>query len=601
MGKYMSFKLIPEMFLQSVNKYNDKTAYYEKKEGQWVGLTYKEIGNQVELFSAGLASLGVKKDSKVAILSGNCPRWGISDYALAGLGAGSVTVYPTLISPQIKYIIEDSDAEFVITQNSEQTDKILTFIQDCPNLKGIITMDDTNDSENRIQGFKDVQDAGEKYIKSNGFSYEDSARQLNPDDLLTLIYTSGTTGNPKGVILTHKNLCSNIISAHGAMPMVSDDVFLSFLPLSHSFERMTGHFSGFANGGTTYFAESVESVAADMLDVSPTITIAVPRLYEKIYAKVLDKVSKDPALRQKIFWWAINVGKEASKYLMRSQTVPGILGLKFKLADKLVYSKLKSRVGGKLRLFISGGAPLSKEIGEFFMAAGLPIIEGYGLTETSPVITCNRLELIKFGTVGKAIDGVEVKIAKDGEILCRGDNVMTGYYKNKAATSEAIDSEGWFYTGDIGELDEDNYLKITDRKKSLLVTAGGKNVAPAPLELALTCNKFIEQCLVLGDRRKFISALIVPAFDALLEWAQKNNISSTDRKLLINDKTVLEFYDQEVEKVMSNFSHYERVKKIALLGQEWTVKSGEMTPKLSIKRKVVEKNFAHVIEEIYNV
>ncbi|MEE8334986.1 MAG: long-chain fatty acid--CoA ligase [Candidatus Neomarinimicrobiota bacterium] len=597
----MSFKLIPEMFLQSVDKYKDKIAYYEKKEGQWVGLTFKEIGNQVELFSAGLASLGVKKDSKVAILSGNCPRWGISDYALAGLGAGSVTVYPTLISPQIKYIIEDSDAEFIITQNSEQTDKILTFIQDCPNLRGIITMDDTNDSENRIQGFKDVQDAGEQYIKSTGFSYAESTRHINPDDLLTLIYTSGTTGNPKGVILTHKNLCSNIISAHVAMPMVSDDVFLSFLPLSHSFERMTGHFSGFANGGTTYFAESVESVAADMLDVSPTITIAVPRLYEKIYAKVLDKVSKDPALRQKIFWWAINVGKEASKYLRRSQTVPGILGLKFKLADKLVYSKLKSRVGGKLRLFISGGAPLSKEIGEFFMAAGLPIIEGYGLTETSPVITCNRLELIKFGTVGKAIDGVEVKIAKDGEILCRGDNVMTGYYNNKAATSEAIDSEGWFYTGDIGEFDEDNYLKITDRKKSLLVTAGGKNVAPTPLELALTGNKFIEQCLVLGDRRKFISALIVPAFDILLEWAQKNDITIKDKKALVKNKTVLEFYDQEIEKVMSNFSHYERVKKVALLGQEWTIKSGEMTPKLSIKRKVVEKNFAHVIEEIYNV
>jgi len=597
----MSFKIIPEMFLQSVAKFANNTAYYEKKDGKWIGLSYAEVGTIVENFAAGLAKLGVVKGSKVAILSTNCPYWGISDYAIAGLGAGSVTVYPTLIAPQIKYIIDNSDTEYVITEDSNQTDKILSFMQDSPSLKGIIAMDGSRDEGKKIISFDDILESGKNHIKSTGFSYAESSRQINPDDLLTLIYTSGTTGNPKGVILTHNNLCSNIISAHGAMAMVSDDVFLSFLPLSHSFERMTGHYSGFTYGGTTYFAESVESVAADMLDISPTITIAVPRLYEKIYAKVVDKVSKDPMIRQKIFWWAIKVGKKSSKYLTRDLPVPGILGIKFKLADKLVFSKLKARVGGKLRLFISGGAPLSKEIGEFFMAAGLPIIEGYGLTETSPVITCNRIELIKFGTVGSPIDGVEVKIAADGEILCRGANVMTGYYKNEEATKAAIDHDGWFHTGDIGSFDEDNYLKITDRKKSLIVTAGGKNIAPAPLELALTANKYIEQCLVLGDRRKFISALIVPAFDILKEWAQANNLAFADNKLLLAEQSVLDLYDREVEKVMSNFSHYERVKKVALLPQEWTINSGEMTPKLSIKRKVVEKNFNLVIEEIYNV
>lgn len=595
----MTFNTIAEMFLQSVTNFRADKAYFEKVDGRWKGYSFGEVGELVDQFAGGLSQLGVKKGSKVAILSTNNPRWAISDYAIAGLGAASVTVYPTLIASQIKYIIDDSDAEYVITENKEQTDKILSFIKDSLGLKGIITMDDTRDPGNQIIAFQEVLEMGNKKITEDGFSYAEISKQVEPEDLLTLIYTSGTTGNPKGVMLIHRNLVSNIYSGLDALDINTGEIFLSFLPLSHSFERMAGHYTGFNRGCTTYYAEGVETVADNMLEVRPTIMVAVPRLYEKIYGKVLDKVSKDPAIRQKIFWWAIKIGTQAAAFLKRNQQPSGLLALKYKLANKLVFSKLKERVGGRLRYFISGGAPLSKEIGEFFMSAGLPILEGYGLTETSPVISVNRIELIKFGTVGAPVNGVEVKIADDGEILCRGDNVMVGYYKNEADTKESIDADGWFHTGDIGEFDEDDYLKITDRKKSLLVTSGGKNVAPAPLEIALSSNKFVEQCLAIGDRRKFVSALIVPSFEMLTEWAKEHGIPTDDREALVQNSEVIVLYESVVQEAMESFSRYERIKKFALVPREWTIAEGETTPKLSIKRKPVEQHFAALIDSIY--
>ncbi|MEE9573964.1 MAG: long-chain fatty acid--CoA ligase, partial [Candidatus Neomarinimicrobiota bacterium] len=378
-----------------------------------------------------------------------------------------------------------------------------------------------------------------------------------------------------------------------------DDTFLSFLPLSHVFERMTGHYTAFSLGSKTYYAESIDTIGENMLEVGPTIVIAVPRVFEKINAKVIDKVSNDPAIRQKIFWWAIGVGKEAAKLLTRGNKPTGKLGFKFKIADKLVFSKLKARVGGNLRFFVSGGAPLSKEVGEFFASANIPILEGYGLTETSPLISANQEKLYKFGTVGCLADKVEVKIANDGEILCKGPNVMLGYYKNPEATKEAIDEEDWFHTGDIGKFDEDNYLLITDRKKSILVTAGGKNIAPAPLELALTSSKYIEQALAIGDRRKFVAAVIVPSFEILEEWAKKNGLDFGNRQSLLDHHQVHDLFDKEIAKTMEKFSRYEQIKKYALLPNEWTIESGETTPKLSVKRKVVEKNYAKEIDGIY--
>ena len=597
----MSFSTISELFMQSVETYKEKDAYFEKINEEWIGLSYGDVEKLVGRFAAGLAHLGIKPGDKVAIQSTNCPRWAISDYAIACLGAVSVTVYPTLVPHQIKYILDDSDSLYVITENGEQTDKVLTFINESQGLKGIIAMDDQSDPSANIFSYAEILERGDGYISENGFNLDQAAKSAKPEDLLTLIYTSGTTGNPKGVMLTHKNLVSNILAISKAIEIRTIDVFLSFLPLSHVFERMSGHYSGFSNGGTTYYAESVDTVADNMIEVKPTVVIAVPRLYEKIHAKVLDKVSCDPPVRQKIFWWAINVGTKAAKYLTRGQEPTGWLRIQFKIADKLVFSKLKEKVGGRLRCFISGGAPLSAEVGKFFASANIPILEGYGLTETSPVITCNREELYKFGTVGSPIDGVEVKIAEDGEIICRGDNVMKGYYKNPEATREVLNDDGWFKTGDIGNFDdEDGYLRITDRKKSILVTSGGKNVAPAPLELALGLSKYIEQCLVIGDRRNFIAALIVPSFEMLNTWAEKNDIQDMDRINLCENPIVMDLFEKEVNTVMESFSRYERVKKVALLDREWTIESGELTPKLSVKRKVVVKNCTEVIDKLYS-
>ncbi len=596
----MTYSTISEMFSKSVATYKDKPAYFHKIDNNWVPVTFTETETLVERLAAGLASLGVGKDDKIAIQSANRVRWAVSDYAIAGLGAVSVTIYPTLIPSQIQYIVDDSDSLYVITEDSVQTEKVLSFIESSPKLKGIIAMDDEHNPDKNIFSFEHILSKGDEYIKTNGFSIHESAKTASPDDLLTLIYTSGTTGNPKGVMLTHKNLMSNMNSGKKAIDVGIDDVFLSFLPLSHVFERMTGHYTGFYSGSTTYYAESVDTVAENMGEVRPTIMVAVPRLYEKIHTKVLDKVSKDPALRQKIFWWAIGTGEKAAEYLTRGQEPSGFLAFKFGIADKLVFSKLKERVGGRLRFFVSGGAPLSAEVGKFFASANIPILEGYGLTETSPVITCNREDLFKFGTVGCPIEGVEVKIAEDGEILCKGDNVMVGYYKNEEATKEAIDEDGWFHTGDIGKFEErDGYLMITDRKKSLLVTSGGKNVAPAPMEIALTSSKYIEQALVIGDKRNFISALLVPSFEMLNEWAIEKGIPTDDKTALAENQKVIELYESEVAFAMNAFSRYEQVKKFTLLTKEWTVESGEATPKLSVKRKVVLTNYADVVDKMY--
>ena len=593
----MSYKTIAEMFIQCVEQFADNPAFFDKIDGEWQKKTYREAGDIVENLASGLASLGVQKGDKIAIISTNSSRWAFADYAITGLGAVTVTVYPTLTTPHMKYIFDDSETHYAFVGNKEQLDKTKSLIQECEHMKGYVLMDDSDDDTDKVFGFSSLIERGKAYKESSDFDFKAIASTINPDDLLTLIYTSGTTGNPKGAMLSHNNLIANIKSGKKSIHIDESDVFLSFLPLSHVFERMVGHFSGLSSGGRVYYAESIDTVADNMGEIKPTIMASVPRLYEKMYAKIIDKVSNDPPLRQKIFWWAISVGKEAMPNICKNSRPSGWLGFKFGLAEKLVFSKIKERVGGRLRFFVSGGAPLSQEIAEFFAAANIIILEGYGLTETSPVITNNRLEDVKFGTVGKPIDGVEVKIAEDGEIICRGENVMLGYYNNEAATREVIDENGWFHTGDIGEFDEDGFLRITDRKKNIIVTSGGKNIAPAPMEIALIASKYIEQVVVLGDRRNFVSALIVVAQETLSEWANEQGIDGE----IIQDERTDKLFENEVSKAMAGFAHYETVKKFKLVADEWSVESGELTPTLKVKRKVVEKKYADLIDSIYQV
>jgi long-chain acyl-CoA synthetase len=420
---------------------------------------------------------------------------------------------------------------------------------------------------------------------------------VKPEDVASIIYTSGTTGLPKGVMLMHSNFVSNVQSVTTIIEFNEKDTVLSFLPLSHVLERMVT-FAYLYKGCSIGYAESIETVGENLLEIRPQIMVSVPRVFEKIYAKVMDNVLASSSLKRKIFFWAAQVGREYGKRKLLGQAISGSLQFKKNLAHKLVFSKIIEKTGGRVRFFVSGGAPLSKDIAEFFYAMGLIVLEGYGLTETSPVIAVNTLESPRFGSVGKIIPGVEVRIAEDGEILTKGPHVMKGYYKMGAETHEAV-KDGWFHTGDIGHLDDAGYLAITDRKKDIIVTTGGKNVAPQPIENILKTNPYVSNAVVLGDKRKFISALIVPNFEKLEEYAKANNINYSDFSELIKNDTILNFMESEINRATPGLASYEKIKKVALLDRDFEIEKGEITPTLKVKRNIIEQKYRSIIDGIY--
>jgi long-chain acyl-CoA synthetase len=441
---------------------------------------------------------------------------------------------------------------------------------------------------------------GRESLAKDPAAVRDRAAQAKPEDIATLIYTSGTTGDPKGVMLTHANLVSNVLACSAPFAGLGPaDTALSFLPLCHSFERMGGHYLMLRQGVTIAYAESVEKVPDNMLEVRPSVMLSVPRLYEKIYTRVHEKVVADPPLRQRIFHWALGVGRRRFRHQVEGTTPSPGLRLQAALADALVFSKIRARTGGRLRLFVSGGAPLPREIAEFFGAIGLLILEGYGLTETSPVISVNLPHRMRPGTVGPPIEGVEVKIADDGEILTRGPHVMKGYYGKPEATAEAIDADGFFHTGDIGRIDPQGFLLITDRKKDILVTSGGKNIAPQPIENRLKTGAFIAEVVMVGNNRHFPAALVVPKFEALEKWAHAKGMVFASREELVASPGVVQHYEQEIERLSHDLAQFEKIKKVALLPRELSIETGELTPKLSVKRRVVEAKYKHLIDRLY--
>jgi len=606
----VSFKTVPQMFQHVVSESPTLKTFYTKTENGWEGVELADLQVMVEDFANGLKNLGINDNDKVAIIGANSRKWAISDYAIAHIRAVSVPVYPTLIPTQSQYVVEHSESKIAIVQDEVQLDKVYPLINDAnSNLNTIIIMDDeySGEKENVIN-FGDVFN-----MKDQVHDIRALSATVQENDLLTLIYTSGTTGNPKGVMLSHANICNNLLSIDvnikAAMelnpelkPADGIERFVSFLPISHSFERVGGHYSIFSQGTSIYYAEmnfTPEILFENIREVRPTFLTAVPRIFEKIHAKILDSVASMTGIKKKLADWSISVGLQTVPYRTTNRNLPFVLGLKYKIADKLVLNKFRAALGGKVRACSSGGSALSKEVGSFFCGIGISIIEGYGLTETSPVMTIGHPDFFKFGTVGKAIPGVEVKIQPDGEIVCRGHNVMQGYYKNEEATNEAI-IDGWFHSGDIGEFDEDGLLRITDRKKSLIVTSGGKNVAPQPMEVSLTSNKYIEQCNVVGDDRNFISALIVPNKENLLAWAEEKGLSGLDYNALCAHELAYDLFDAIVKDTMTNFSRYESVRKFTLIADEWTVDKGELTPKMSIKRKVVVEKHKVEIDAMYN-
>jgi long-chain acyl-CoA synthetase len=586
---------LAQVLLDTVKNYPKPDFMLYKKEGRYVPISTEEFNQRVKHFCLGLTELGFGKGDKIVILSENRPEWVMADMAHMCLGAITVPIYTSLVPEQIKYIIDDSDAKAVIVSNEEQWQKIESIRGALPKVKQFVTLMEKTPQD--TLSFGQVQELGEKLAAKDPGLFEKLALEVKPDDEASLIYTSGTTGVPKGVILTHNNFLSNIKSVSGIIEFSYKDTVLSFLPLSHVLERMVT-FTYIYKGCTIGCAESLETLAENLLEIRPHIMVNVPRVLEKFYARVMDTVLSGSSLKKKVFFWALKVGREYGRRKLRNEPIPWGLQRKKNFAHKLVFSKIIEKTGGRVRFFVSGSAPLSQDIAEFFYALGVVILEGYGLTETSPVVSVNTLDDMKFGTVGKPIPGVEVKIAADGEILTRGPHVMKGYYKKEAETKEAFEG-GWFHTGDIGHLDEEGFLVITDRKKDIIVTAGGKNVAPQPIENMLKTNTYVSNAVVLGDRRRFCCALIVPNFDKLEEYARFSNIAFKDRTDLVRNEQVTNFIKAEVDRTTPNLASYEKLKRVALLDRDFEIEKGEITPTLKVKRNIIEQKYKSVIDALY--
>jgi len=588
---------LTQLFFDAVSKFNRPDAFQVKIGGTYRPISHGDALTRVRRAARGMSGLGAKRGDRVAILSENRPEWAIADYACLTAGFADVPVYPTLPADQIAYILKDSGAVGMFVSNREQAEKIKEIRARVPGLQWVVSFDELGPlADMSIATLEGRGAAGETKETIDRFRSE--ALSVKPDDLATLIYTSGTTGEPKGVMLTHDNIYSNVMAAMKAIPFDGRDVGLSFLPLSHIFERMAGHYLMFATGTSIAYAESIDTVPINLAEVKPTLVLSVPRLYEKMYARILETALTGSFIKRRIFFWAKGVAERWADEKLAGREPSGGLARQYGIAQKLVFSKLKTRTGGRLRYFVSGGAPLASDINKFFYAAGLTILEGYGLTETSPVIAVNTPENFRIGTVGKAIDGVEIKIAGDGEILTRGPHVMKGYYNKPDATRELMDDDGWFHTGDIGEL-RDGFLAITDRKKDIIVTAGGKNIAPQPLENKVKSNKYVAQAVMLGDKRKFPSMLIVPNFDQLEKWAMKRSIIWTDRAQLLRMPTIQAKMEKEVAEELAGAAPFELPKKIGLLEQDFSIERGELTPTLKVKRRAIDKHYKTLIDSLY--
>lgn len=582
---------VPTRIFDILSHYRDHHAkpvmVAGKADGRWTTYSTDEFLTTVDQLSKGLLSKGIGKGDKIALMSANRPEWNFCDFAVSQLGAAVVPLYPTLSSQDLSFIMNDAEVKMILLSNTELYEKVKEALNQHDLSIPVYTFDPVNGEPS----WQQLVDEG-KQNDTDLTPYRDAVHE---DDLLTLIYTSGTTGKPKGVFLSHKNVMSNVDDCQHLLP----DFFkkaLSFLPLCHIFERMVVYLY-FLKGVQIHYAESLDTIVADINDVQPDGFTTVPRVLEKVYDRIVAKGKELSGLKRHLFFWALQLGltyKEPGKNSWWASLQLGI-------TRKLVFSKWQAALGGHIKLLISGGAALQPRLSRVFWAAGIPVLEGYGLTETSPVIAVNSLEKdgVKFGTVGKVLRSVDVKIAADGEILCRGPNVTIGYYKNDAATAEAIDSEGYFHTGDIGELTPDGFLRITDRKKEMFKTAGGKYVAPQALENKYMESTMIAQVMVVGENRKFPAALIVPAFDELEKWCRIKGIPFSSKEEIIKTDAVIDKYQREIDRLNQGFGQWEKVKKFVLLPDEWSIDAGELTPKLSLKRKVILQRNEEIIDGIY--
>ena len=592
---------LARMFWDRVERSGDRPAHQFKHSADWKTITWREVGDVVREVALGLLALGRSKGDAVALLSTSRAEWVQADFAIFSAGCVTVPVYPTYPPDLIAYVVNDSGAKTIIVEDPGQLSKVLEARDKTPGLEQIVVITgyDAPQPPKMVMTWETLRRLGRDSVDAHRSTLAERVASTRPTELATIVYTSGTTGPPKGVMQTHGNHIAAVTASKQATPVEEGWVHLLFLPLAHSFARLES-FLGVAHGLTTAFAENLDKVGENLKETRPHFICSVPRVFEKVYGKILAGVEAGSPAKRKIFGWAVSVGRDVSRHQQRGQPVPATLELKRKLAHRLVFSKLHAALGGRLQWAVSGGAPLSRDIAEFFHAAGILLLEGYGLTETCPALTFNRPDRFKFGSVGQTLPGVQLRIAADGEILARGPNIATlGYFKQPEATREVFDLDGWFHTGDIGTIDGDGFLVITDRKKDLIVTAGGMNIAPQNIENLLKADPFISQVMIYGDRRPYPVALITVNPEELSKFAREQGILTSAAAAIVKHPKVVERVGRTVEEKNTQLQSYARIKRFTVLATDFTLDGGELTPTLKVKRRVVSQKYKDAIEELY--
>jgi len=587
-----------EAFERTARDHKRSDTLNYKRDGRWIPISSDEVLERARRIAAGLYSLGVRSGDRVALLSDSRPEWTLTDAGCLFVGAIDVPIYPTLTPPQVRYILKDSGSRVLVVSNHRKFLEVQEILRECPAVEQVVFFEGADVDTTEGITLAELEKRGQILETEQPDLIDDLAHQITPDQLATIIYTSGTTGEPKGVMLTHANLVSNLIDGAGNLTFDEKDVVLSVLPLSHIFERQAMYMYLY-QGMAVYYAESLETIGPNLREVRPTILIGVPRIFEKIYDRIKERVAAKGRINMALLSWAVSVGKAYARYEVEREKAPLALTLKHKLATRLVFSKWREAFGGRIRLLVSGGAALPEELGYIYLGAGIPIIQGYGLTETSPVIATGRLDDNRIGSVGKPIPRVEVRIAADGEIETRGPNVMLGYYNKPEETRAVFTEDGWFKTGDIGTIDDDGFLRITDRKKELFKTSGGKYISPQPIEQMIKGSRFVSQVVLIGDGRKFPAALIVPNWQQLESYAQLKGIKVKSRADLCRHERIIDLFQRQIAGLTPDLAQYERVKKVGLLENEFTIEGGELTPTLKVKRRVIDEKYRSVIDQIY--
>jgi long-chain acyl-CoA synthetase len=588
-----------EVFTGIARKHKRPDTLNYKSGGQWVSISSDEMLERMKHIAAGLHAIGVHRGERVALLSESRVEWTLTDGGAIFAGAIDVPIYPTLTPSQVRYILNDSGACVLFVANREKFVELKDVLGECPQVKHVIFFDADGVTADEGLMLAQLEEKGRELQQRDRGFVDRIALEIKPDDLATIIYTSGTTGEPKGVMLTHSNLVSNLVDSSGHLSFGEHDTALSVLPLSHVFERQAMYMY-LHKGMAVYYAESLQTIGANLREVHPTVLVGVPRIFEKIYQRIRERAAETGKLTVALLAWSVSVARDYASLVVADRPIPAFLKFKHWIASKLVFSKWQNAFGGKMRILVSGGAALPEDLAYIYIGAGIPIVQGYGLTETAPVITTSKLENNRPGTVGKAIPNVEIRIAEDGEIEVRGPNIMQGYYNKPEETHAVFTSDGWFKTGDVGTIDQEGFLRITDRKKELFKTSGGKYISPQPIEQAIKGSRFVNQVVLIGAERKFPAALIVPVWEQIESYCKLKGIEVSSHSELCKHPRIIDLFQRQIDALTPNLAKYERIKKVALLENEFTIEDGELTPTLKVKRRVIDAKYRDVIEKLYS-